>query len=304
MTSRARHLESFFFGLVPATTLAMLRIVFGGLTLVWAATLLDQVDPLLTWLRVDPVADIGWWQFWPSAPGSFVVVAVIGLMVASALMTIGMWTKAATWGVFLLVLILQRYNPTVFNGGDFILRSVLLLGLAFSPAGAYLSVDSWRSAGSIVWKAPMMPAWTLRFIQLHISLGYILTVLHKLRGETWLGGTAMWYAFGLEGLTRFDLPGWVSAPPIGSILGWATLAVELAVGVGVWFRMTRPFVLAAGVLLHVGIAVLFEIGFFTYVMIASYLAFLPARGDIRRWLPGFRSREQLEQARSLDPNPV
>jgi hypothetical protein len=282
----------------------MLRIVFGGLTLVWAATLLDQVDPLLTWLRVDPVADIGWWQFWPSAPGSFVVAAVIGLMVASALMTIGMWTKAATWGVFLLVLILQRYNPTVFNGGDFILRSVLLLGLAFSPAGAYLSVDSWRSAGSIVWKAPMMPAWTLRFIQLHISLGYILTVLHKLRGETWLGGTAMWYAFGLEGLTRFDLPGWVSAPPIGSILGWATLAVELAVGVGVWFRMTRPFVLAAGVLLHVGIAVLFEIGFFTYVMIASYLAFLPARGDIRRWLPGFRSREQLEQARSLDPNPV
>jgi hypothetical protein len=289
------------------TTLAILRIVVGGLTLVWAATLVAQVDPLLTWLRVDPVADIGWWQFWPSAPTSFVVSAVIGLMAASALMTIGMWTKATTWSVFLLVLILQRYNPTVFNGGDFILRSVLLLGLAFSPAGAYLSVDSWRKAGAIDWKAPMVPAWTLRFIQLHISLGYVLTVLLKLRGETWLGGTAMWYAFGLEGLTRFDLPAWVSAPPIGSILGWATLAVELGVGVGVWFRRSRPFVLFAGVLLHLGIAALFEIGFFTYVMIASYLAFLPPRSDIRMWLPGFPSQGELEAGRlsvGVDPNPV
>jgi hypothetical protein len=58
------------------------------------------------------------------------------------------------------------------------------------------------------------------------------------------------------------------------------------------------------VLLHLGIAVLFEIGFFTYVMIASYLAFLPSRDDVRMWLPGIRSRKLLESAQSLDPNPV
>jgi hypothetical protein len=306
MASTSR-LEAFFFGRIPATALAVLRIVVGGLTFVWSITLLAQVSPLLTWLRVKPRGDIGWWQFWPTASEAFVVALVIGLSLATVLMTIGWWTKPATWAVFLIALILQRYNPLAFNGGDFILRSVLLLGLALSPAGSYLSADSRRRSRSNPWEAPMVPAWSLRFIQLHISMGYILTVLLKLRGDTWLGGTAMWYAFGLEGLTRFDLPSWIVAPPVGSFLSWATLAIELGVGLGVWFQRTRPFVLIAGVVLHAAIAIAFEIGFFSYVMIASYLAFLPTRRDVRMLLPGRRARSHLELSRrsgSLDPEPA
>jgi hypothetical protein len=305
--ARPSRFETFFFGLIPATALAVLRIVVGGITLIWSVTLLFQVDPLLTWLRVDPVRDIGWWQFWPTAPEGLVVSLVIGLILASALMTLGLWTKMASWAVFVLALIIQRYNPFAFNGGDFILRSVLLLGLALAPAGAYLSVDAWRRSRSIAWEAPMVPAWTLRFIQLHISMGYILTVLLKLQGDTWLGGTALWYAFSLDGLTRFDLPAWVLTPPIGSLLGWGTLVVELGIGVGVWFRKVRPYVLLAGVILHLVIAAAFEIGFFSYVMIASYLAFLPYRRDVRMLLPGFRDRRKLESGprrAGLDPEPV
>ena len=292
--ARSPRFETFFFGLVPATVFAVLRVVVGAITLSWSVTLLFQVDPLLTWLRVDPLGEIGWWQFWPSAPEGFVVALVLGLILFSVLMTVGLWTKAACWAVFVLVLIVQRYNPFAFNGGDFILRSVLLLGLALAPAGAYLSVDSWRRSRSVAWEAPMVPAWTLRFIQMHISLGYILTVLLKLQGDTWLGGTALWYAFNLDGLTRFDLPAWIVTPPIGALLGWGTLLVELGVGVGVWFRKTRPYVLVAGVILHVVIAATFEIGFFSYVMIASYLAFLPYRRDVR----------MLPRSIALDPQPV
>ncbi len=279
--TRSPRLDAFLFGLIPATAVAVLRIVVGAITFIWSLTLLPQIDPLLTWLRVDPVGDVGWWQFWPTAPEGLVVSLAIGLVLSSLLMTLGLWTKASSWAVFVLTLVVQRYNPYAFNGGDFILRSVLLLGLALAPAGVYLSVDSWRRSRSIVWEAPLVPAWTLRFIQLHISMGYILTVLLKLQGDTWLGGTALWYAFSLDGLTRFDIPAWAVTPPIGSLLGWATLAVELGVGVGVWFRKTRPYVLVAGVILHLAIAAAFEIGFFSYVMIASYLAFLPYRRDVR-----------------------
>jgi Vitamin K-dependent gamma-carboxylase len=278
---RSPKLETFFFGLVPATSLALLRIVVGAITLIWSVTLLFQIDPLLTRLRVDAVRDIGWWQFWPTAPESLVVSLVVGLILASVFMTLGLWTKAASWAAFVLTLVIQRYNPFAFNGGDFILRSVLLLGLALAPAGVYLSVDSWRRSRSIVWEAPMVSAWTLRFIQLHISMGYILTVLLKLQGDTWLGGTALWYAFSLDGLTRFDVPTWVVTPPIGALLGWATLAVELGVGIGVWFRKTRPYVLVTGVIFHLAIAAAFEIGFFSYVMLASYLVFLPHHRDVR-----------------------
>jgi hypothetical protein len=213
--ARSPSLEAFFFGLIPATALAVLRIVVGAMTLIWSLTLLFQIDPLLTWLRVDPVRDIGWWQFWPTAPGGFVLALVISLILASVLMTLGLWTKMASWAVFVLVLVIQRYNPFAFNGGDFILRSVVLFGLALAPAGAYLSIDSWRKSRSMVWEAPMVPAWSIRFIQLHISMGYILTVLLKLQGDTWLGGTALWYAFSLDGLTRFDPPAWAVAHPSG-----------------------------------------------------------------------------------------
>ncbi len=274
-------LARWLFKPVYATSFGLLRMAIGLLTFFWSLALLYDVDPLLTWLRVGSDGDIGWWQFWPSAPPGAVVAITAGLIVAALFMTVGWYSRSAAWAVFGLTLILQRYNPAAFNGGDFIFRGVLMLGLALGPSGAYLSVDSWRKKGSVDWVAPLMDPWPLRFIQAHISLGYILTVVLKLRGHSWLGGTAVWYALGLEDLARFDVPLWIAAPPVGAVLGWSTLLIEASVGIGVWFRRSRPWVLLAGVLLHLGIATVFEIAFFQLVMLASYLAFVPSVADAR-----------------------
>jgi hypothetical protein len=252
----------------------------------WSVTVIRDVDPLLTWLRVPALGEIGWWQVLPGAAPGIVLGLAWALVLASILLTMGAWTRLASALVFVLTLALQRYNPTAFNGGDFILRGVLLLGLALGPSGSYLSVDAYRRDRRFVWRAPYIEVWPLRFIQLHISLGYILTVLLKLRGVTWLDGTAIWYALNLEDLIRFDLPRWIKAPPFGAFLSWSTLVIEAGVGIGVWFRRIRPWALLAGVLLHLGIALTFEIGFFSYVMIVSYLAWLPTVADVRMLLPG------------------
>ncbi len=288
--------QEFFFRPVAATPLALLRIAVGALTTIWSVTLIGDVDPLLTWLRVNPNSEIGWWQFWPTASPSVVMAMVWMLAAASVLLTAGWWTKVSSWSVFFLMLVIQRYDPAAFNGGDYILRGVLLLGLGLSPAGAYLSVDAWRKRQLSLWQAPLVVPWGLRFMQLHISLGYILTVILKLRGTTWVGGTAIWYAVGLEDLVRFDVPDGIAAPPVGAVLTWIALMIELAVGVGVWFRRTRPWVLLAGIALHLGIALVFEIGFFSYVMMASYLAFVSPAPDVRvlitdRWRSKLAARK-------------
>lgn len=270
---------------VHVTRIAILRIVVGFLMVIWSAALVFDADPLLTWLRVGPQGDVGWWQFWPSAPAPVVQGLALALVPASFLSMVGLWTRWATLTTFLLTLALQRYNPAAFNGGDFIMRCVLLLGLALAPSGRYLSIDARRAGRAIRWRSPLMAPWPLRFVQAHVSLGYLLTVLLKLRGHSWLGGTAIWYASGLGDLARFSLPDWITAPPVGAVLSWSTLAIELGVGVGVWFRRTRPWVLAAGLALHLGIALLFEIGLFSAVMIASYVVFLPDAADIRQLLP-------------------
>lgn len=275
-------LNRFLFSFVSAAPLALLRVATGILMIFWSITLLNDLDPLLTWLRVAPQGEIGWWQVWPGANLPVVSTMAWLLAVFSVLLAAGCWTKWAAWSTFLLTLFLQRYNPTAFNGGDFILRGVLLLGLALGPSGAYLSVDAYRRDRGFRWTAPLISVWSLRFIQLHISLGYVLTVLLKLRGNTWLDGTAVWYALNLEDLIRFRLPNWVTTPPVGALLSWGTLVLELGVGVGVWIRRLRPWVLLGGVLLHLAIALTFEIGFFSYVMIVSYLAWSPPVADVRR----------------------
>lgn len=300
----ASRLDQFFFREESATPIAVLRIATGMLTFFWALSLLTQADPLLTLLRAGPGGEVGWWQFWPTAPDPTVLAMVVLLAISSALVTVGLWTKAATWASFALALVLQRYNPAAFNGGDLILRGVLLLGLAFAPAGAYLSIDSRRQKQQF-WIAPLVTPWALRFIQLHISFGYILTVVLKLHGNTWPAGTAVWYALGVEDLTRFDAQLWINHPVLIAILTWSTLVVESAVGIGVWFQRTRAWVLLAGVALHLGIAAVYEIGFFSFIMIASYLAFLPPRPDVRALFPSVLSgsRDRQHRPAALTPAP-
>jgi hypothetical protein len=48
----------------------------------------------------------------------------------------------------------------------------------------------------------------------------------------------------------------------------------LALGVLVWNKRCRPWVLAAGVLLHLGIDLNIEIGIFSYAMLVMYVAFI------------------------------
>jgi hypothetical protein len=60
-----------------------------------------------------------------------------------------------------------------------------------------------------------------------------------------------------------------------NVLTWGTLGAEIALGVLVWNRRWRPWVLACGVALHLSISVALEVGFFSASMFVLYLAFIP-----------------------------
>jgi uncharacterized membrane protein YphA (DoxX/SURF4 family) len=277
--STAKLIDRFLFNEVPATSLALLRIGTGILCVAWSVMWLGDSAGWLGQLRSIPEGVIGFWHPWPNAPLGAVQAMGVGLLVASLALTVGAYTRFAAWSAFGLMLVLQRYLIDSFNYGDLILRSILLLAVAVGPSGAYLSVDAFRRGWS--WRAPHISVWSLRFVQLHISMGYLLTVILKLSGEHWPGGTAVWYAMNLVDLARFPVPGWIIAPPVGAVVTWLTLAVELGVGVGVWFGRTRAAALIGGVLLHLGILMTMDIGLFSLVMLVSYLAWVPAVSDVR-----------------------
>ncbi len=59
-----------------------------------------------------------------------------------------------------------------------------------------------------------------------------------------------------------------------NLLTYGTLATEALVGILVWNRTLRPWVLGLGFAMHVGIDLTIRVGFFSYGMFVLYLAFL------------------------------
>ena len=61
-----------------------------------------------------------------------------------------------------------------------------------------------------------------------------------------------------------------------NLLTFSTLAIELSIGILIWNRTARPYVMALGLMLHLGIEYRIRVGFFLGALLTSYLAFVPS----------------------------
>jgi hypothetical protein len=124
------------------------------------------------------------------------------------------------------------------------------------------------------------------------------------------------YAVRIGEVTRLPVPSFVTdSPLLAEVATYGALATELAVGVLVWNRAARPWVLALGVLLHLSIELTLAVGFFSLTIITLYLAFLPPdRAERvllwirdclgrRRWWPAARSTVAGGPAVDGEPEP-
>lgn len=182
------------------------------------------------------------------------------------------------------------------------------------PAGSAVSVDRWRADRANMWSFPRRAPWALRLAQIQLSVIYISTVWEKAGGAHWRDGTAVSYAVRIGEVSRVPVPSFVTDSLLLTQLAtYGTLAGELAVGVLVWNKTARPYVLAIGVLLHLSIELTLAVGFFSVTIVTLYLAFLPPERAERvlRWVRdriahlGRRRAEALPRsAPEPEPQPV
>ncbi|HEX2027866.1 MAG TPA: HTTM domain-containing protein [Nitriliruptorales bacterium] len=283
---------------IPVSTapLAFVRIALGLVLTGWTLALAPDLRTFFGPAGMLPAQPgyryrFGLLALWNS--DAAVIALWVALLVASLCLTVGLGTRLAALVAFLAVLSFQRRNPWVFNSGDLLVRQLTFF-VALAPAGAALSVDRWLRHRHRFWDHPRRAPWPLRLIQLNLALGYLLSVWGKLRGDTWNDGTAIGYALRIGDLQRLPAPGWLTDLPVAvNVLTWGSLTVELAVALLVWNRRLRPWVLAAGGLLHLAIDVFLEVGFFSYAVLAAYLAFVPpdvADRRVARWVAARRLR--------------
>lgn len=208
----------------------------------------------------------------PSYEVIYGVMIIYGLSLLASLF--GLFTRSSLIIALICMTSLHQRNIWLLSSSEVLMRLVMIL-LICSPCGHSLSLDSLlgRYFPSFRQKRNW-PLWSVRILQIQISVVYLWTVWHKLKGETWLDGTAVYYATRLESMTNFTVPFLMDSAIFLKLATWATLAIEFAMGALVWFKKLRKPVIILGILFHLGIEYTMSIPFFELSMILLLTNFI------------------------------
>jgi len=227
----------------------------------------------------DPVNRYAYWSIFNVLPSNALVLAVHYLfLLVAILFTAGVFTRVTA--VLAFVALLQYIHRASFLTSQVEpLLSMLLMYLCLGPCGAAFSFDAWRKSPAERARA-LEPSWTanvsLRLIQVHLAMFYVMMAAAKLQGDIWWRGDAIWT---LMSTTRSRLFDWSGIRNAGYLINlWTHLHVlyELTFAALVWNRLTRPIVLWAGVVVWLLMLLASGLVTFSLLMIVASLAFVPA----------------------------
>ena len=283
----ANAYHRFFFAPSRPHALAAIRILGGGMmlysALVWGLALEEffgsngyQPAELV---REHAGAGPSLWFFVPDGllwPVHFACLAVLGLFTAGA------WTRVTAPLAFVAASSYAQRAPMATFGLDQV-AVFLALYLAIAPCGAVLSVDRWRAvrgARRAGRPAPEVAASSratvaTRLIQVHLCVIYTFAGLAKLKGRAWWDGTAVWKAAANLEYQSGSLLWLADYLWLAALFTHVTVLWELTFWALVWRPRLRPYVLAVGVGMHLGIGAFLGMWTFGLVMCFAYVAWVP-----------------------------
>ncbi len=204
------------------------------------------------------------------------------------LMALGAANRLLAVFAFVLHLVFLQRNPSIIFGAD-VVATFCLFYLIFSNSNKQIKWVHYflsKKKGLVsdrVEKGDWLNTMSLRFIQIQICVIYMFSGLEKLRGASWWEGTAIWEALSFYDFALIDFSFLLSVPFISSLLVSSIVLFEVYFPILVWIPKLRKAVLLIGLLLHLGIAVCLNIYFFSFIMLSSYIVFIPSE-SIRRFL--------------------
>lgn len=201
----------------------------------------------------------------------YILVGIYGLALLSSLF--GFFTRSSLLIVLVCLVSLHQRNIWLLSSSELLIRAITIL-LVCSPCGHTLSLDAYFAQKREGRKLPREWApWALRLIQIQLSVVYVWTVWHKLKGDDWLDGTALYYATRLESMTNFPVPYLMNSIWFIKISTWGTLLLELSLGTLIWIKEFRKPLILTGIGFHLGIEYIMSIPFFEIVMMVLLINF-------------------------------
>jgi hypothetical protein len=226
----------------------------------------------------------------------YFMMSLYGLALFSAM--IGFQTRLSLFVAMALMMSFHHRNIWLLSSSEVLMR-IIMIFLVCSPAGNALSVDSFLAKLKNNPLPREWAPWALRLIQIQLSVVYIWTVWHKLKGDFWIEGTAIYYATRLQSMTNLPVPFILDNLFLIKLMTWGALILEFSLGTLIWFKEFRKPLIIMGILFHIGIEYMMSIPFFELIMIALLITYYTPeemRAFANRWI---QSAKDFLQASTL-----
>ncbi len=209
-----------------------------------------------------------------TSPASFEAVYV-GAIAVAMMLVFGVLPRVMIPIQWFIIWSFQERNPFLGDGGDNIMRIVLLF-LVLVNTGAYFSIHAAMRPGTGQ-KRQGQPALAIihnigiLLIIAQLCFVYMSTGLYKVMGELWQNGTALYYILRVD---EFSLPAVAELIYRSSYLvvfgTYATVLFEILFAPALLNKWTRYLMIATGIFFHLGIAVLMGLVTFGWSMLSIY----------------------------------
>ncbi|MEO1291046.1 MAG: HTTM domain-containing protein [Chloroflexota bacterium] len=262
---------------VDILPLVIFRVVFG--LLMFFSMIRFMLKGWVSEFYIEPIYHFTYFGFdWirPLPPTSMYAVFIV-LTILSVMIAIGIFYRLSILSFFLLFTYVELIDKTYYLNHYYFVSVVSLL-MTTLPLHRKYSVDSYLFP---LIRTDYVASWTLLSLRLMLTIVYVYAGIAKLTPDWMLNALPL----------RIWLPANAEVPIIGwlfdhlwvaYLMSWGGAFYDLTIPFFLLWRRTRPLAYLAVIIFHIMTALLFNIGVFPYVMIASTLIFFD--GQDWRWL--------------------
>jgi predicted DCC family thiol-disulfide oxidoreductase YuxK len=224
--------------------------------------------------------------FYLDAPWQLAAFHGLFLLCCAALM-VGWRTSWVKWIVLVGHISYVYRNLTLVYGVDWIVSSLVFI-MCIAPVGRAWSLDRVRAVRKTKLRnletnletnlPPYHSPWTgacIRLMQIQMAVIFFYSAISKLNADIWLNGDAVWIMFTSDDYYHSIMVALLASHYwIGNLATYGTVLVEIAFPFLIWQRSTRPYLLAAALVLHLLFAFLMGLFYFSFVMIMGHMSFV------------------------------
>jgi hypothetical protein len=194
------------------------------------------------------------------------------LLILSIMFAFGIGRSITCFLLLLSIEIMQRLNVYILNGGDNLLKFILLY-MCFIHSYEYFIYKKSKPLFKQELQQLLSNSGIL-CIKVHLCIIYFISAISKINSDVWFNGIANYYILSIDRFSTInqDVLFYKNYIVITTTT-YITMFWELSFPYLVWMKKMKIYIIFIGILLHLGIYHLMMIHDFEILFISTYILF-------------------------------